>query len=177
MLTTDRLVLRGFTLADAAEVHLHVSDRDVAATTLRIPHPYPEGEAARWIETHAITLASGLGVPLAVTERDGGAIVGAIGLEIVREHGHAELGYWIARAAWGRGYATEAGRAVVDHAFGVLGLARLQAHHMQENAASGRVLEKIGFTREGLGRHAIRKWGVLKDVVFYGMLVEDWRSP
>jgi RimJ/RimL family protein N-acetyltransferase len=68
--------------------------------------------------------------------------------------GELELGYWIARPYWGRGYATEAGRAVIDHARHSLRLPRLSAGHFIDNPASGRVLAKLGF--RPIGRIALR---------------------
>ena len=96
-LTTERLVLRPFTLADAPEVQRLAGDRDVASTTLRIPHPYKEGMAEEWIGTHAEKYASGKGLSLAITLRSPGTLVGAVGLEICKEHSRAELGYWIGK--------------------------------------------------------------------------------
>ena len=60
----------------------------------------------------------------------------------------AELGYWIGVPWWNRGYATEAGRALLDFGFGTLGLHRIMAHHMMRNPASGRVMQKLGMTRD-----------------------------
>jgi RimJ/RimL family protein N-acetyltransferase len=75
-------------------------------------------------------------------------LVGACGLGR-RSSGNVELGYWIGRAHWGRGFATEAGRALVGIAR-ALGLRRLEASHFLDNPASGRVLEKLGFQANGL---------------------------
>ena len=85
-----------------------------------------------------------------ITERTDGAplLVGACGLQR-RPSGAVELGYWVARAHWGRGFATEAGRALIEIAY-TLGLAQLEASHFVDNPASGRVLEKLGFVATGL---------------------------
>ena len=91
------------------------------------------------------------------------------------EHGQAELSFWIGRPWWGRGYASEGVGAVVDHALGELSINRLYAHHMQRNPASGRVLEKLGFAREGLLRQRVRKWGIYEDVWLLALLREDWK--
>ena len=79
--------------------------------------------------------------------------IGACGVE-AREGG-AEIGYWIGRHYWGRGYATEAARAVIDHAFGDLGHDALQAGARVSNPASRRVLEKCGFQWTGVGLYRI----------------------
>ena len=86
-----------------------------------------------------------------------------MGLGISRAHGKGELGYWIAKDDWNRGYATEAARAVVRYAFDELGLRRVHAGHLVRNPASGRVMEKIGMRREGVWRQHILKWGEPED--------------
>lgn len=172
-LSTERLILRPFSPDDADAVARLAGAVEVASTTLSIPHPYPEGAAAAWIAGHAESFAQGRAVPFAITLRSDGALAGAIGLEIDPEHLHAELGYWIAVPFWGRGYATEAARAMVRYGFEELGLHRIFAAHFTRNPSSGRVLEKIGMIHEGHRRGHLRKWGVLEDIEEYGLLRND----
>ncbi len=173
-LDTARFLLRPFTLADADDVTRIVSDREVAATTLNIPHPYEPGMAAAWIATHADGLHRQSPVVFAVTRRDGDELVGAIGLSLEPAHHRAELGYWVARAAWGQGVCTEAAGAVLQYGFGVLGLERIFAHHFAGNPASGRVMQKLGMRHEGTLRGHIEKWGRREDVECYGILREEF---
>jgi [ribosomal protein S5]-alanine N-acetyltransferase len=91
-LLTERLRLRPFSLADAPEVQRLAGDRAIADTTLNVPHPYPDGAAEAWIETHAGGFAAGRQATFAITLRDGGALVGSIGLVIDARSGRAELG-------------------------------------------------------------------------------------
>jgi ribosomal-protein-alanine N-acetyltransferase len=172
-LETARLVLRPFTVADAPAVQQHCGDRRIADTTLLIPHPYPDGAAETFIASHRPDFAAGTSATLAVTERAGGAVVGAIGLSLDLAQLRGELGYWIAVPCWNRGYATEAGRAVIAWAFADLGLERVEAHHLVRNPASGRVLQKLGMRQEGVLRSWIVKWGVREDVAVYGRLRSD----
>lgn len=172
-LTTDRLVLRPFTVADAADVQRLAGDLQVATTTLNIPHPYEDGMAEAWIDTHQGRWDAHRHLTLAITTVADG-LVGAVGLEARPPHRRAELGYWIARAFWGRGYATEAARAVVAYGFRELGLNKIDAHYLARNAASGRVMEKLGMTREGLLRQHVVKWDEPEDVVMYGILASDF---
>ncbi len=160
------------TLADAEEVAERCGDREVASGTLTIPHPYSVGDAESWIQCQRKAREDGTGVDLAVVNWTG-ELVGAMGLVIDPRHGVAELGYWIGVAFWNRGYATEAGRAVLSHAFGPLGLRRVHAYHFVRNPASGRVLEKLGMTREGVFRKHVMKWGVAEDLVGWGILAEE----
>jgi RimJ/RimL family protein N-acetyltransferase len=169
-LETDRLMLRPFRLEDASEVQRLAGDREVAATTLRIPHPYPEGAAETWITSLAPRFAAGDSVAFAITRRLDGALLGAIGLDITREHERAELGYWIGKPFWGQGYCTEAARAVVNFAFDVLRLHRITAAHFAHNVASGRVMQHIGMTYEGNRIQEIKKWGNFEDLMLYGLV-------
>jgi RimJ/RimL family protein N-acetyltransferase len=175
-LRTRRLLLRPFTLADAPEVRRLASDRAIASTTWRVPHPYPEGAAEAWIATHEERFTSGAGADFAVVALDDDRLVGSMGLEISGDHRWAELGYWVAVAEWGHGYATEAARAVLDYAFRELDLNRVHAHHMTRNPASGRVLEKVGMRHEGELRQHVRKWGRFEDVRWLGILRSEWEG-
>ena len=175
-LTTERLVLRPFALEDAAEVTRLVSDRRIADTTLNIPHPYDEGTAAAWIGMHEEAAERDEGLTLAVTEGSSGRLVGAVALSINRPHRRGELGYWTGVEHWGRGYATEASRAMLDYAFGTLALSRVVAHCRTRNEGSWRVMEKLGMQREGRLRQHFVKWDVLEDVWLYGILREEWRA-
>ena len=172
-LTTQRLVLRPFTVDDAPEVSRLVGDRRIADTTLNIPHPYDESMAVAWIGTHAEAAERGDSVTLAITEK-AGTLVGAVALAITRAQQRAELGYWIAVPQWARGYATEAAAAMVDYAFNTLGLRRVVAHCLTRNVGSARVMEKVGMQREGTLREHIIKWEVPEDVALYAILREEW---
>ena len=176
-LVTPRLRLRPFELADAPDVQRLAGVREVGATTLTIPHPDPDGAAATWIETHAATWAAGRGVSYAVTDATAGngALLGAVSLALApAPHAGAELGYWIAAPAWGRGYATEAAAAVCAYAFAALAVHRIQARHFTGNPASGRVMQKLGMRYEGTLRAAVRKDGRFEDLALCAVLAPEW---
>jgi RimJ/RimL family protein N-acetyltransferase len=169
-LTTERLVLRPLTLADAADVQRLAGEREVAETTATIPHPYPDGAAEAWIGTHVDRYARGQSVTFGIERAEDGVLVGAIGLEINTEMQRAELGYWIGKPYWNQGYCTEAALAVVRFAFDVLGLRRVFAQHYGRNPASGRVMDKVGLRHEGTLRQHTVKWGTIDDMEVYGVL-------
>ncbi len=175
-LTTERLVLRPFTLADAPDVQRLAGAREVASPTQNIPHPYEDGMAEQWISTHAEAFANDQRVSFAITQREDGALCGAIGLGINRPHQHAEMGYWLGLPYWNRGYTSEAARAVVRYGFEVLDLHRIFARHMTRNPASGRVMQKIGMAYEGTMRQHGLKWGAFEDLACYGLLRDEWRA-
>jgi len=168
-LTTSRLVLRPIQMADASEIQRLAGDRDIAATTWRIPHPYLDGMAEEWIRGLEARYEKGA-TAFAITRSEDGVLLGAIGLDICREHERAELGYWIGKPYWGNGYCTEAARAIVEYGFETLKLNRIEAHYLAHNAASGRVMRKVGMQYEGHLVQRIKKWGKFEDLIVYGLV-------
>ena len=147
-----------------------IGEREVAVTTLRIPHPYTEVDARDFIGS----VVSGDDVRLAIEIREGQKLCGSVGLKVESADEHAELGYWIGIPFWGQGYATEAAGALLEYGFEMLKLNRIFAHHFKNNPASGRVLEKIGMRHEGEMREHIKKWGKFVDLEIYGVLRSEW---
>jgi ribosomal-protein-alanine N-acetyltransferase len=173
-LETTRLILRPFTVADARDVQRLAGEREIASTTLNVPHPYEDGMAEQWIGTHQEKYERGELVNFAIVRRADNALIGAIGLRITPQHTHAELGYWLGTPYWNAGYGTEAARAVVAYGFERLGLHRIHASHMTRNPASGRVLQKIGMHYEGCLRQHVNKWEVFEDLALYGILQSEY---
>jgi RimJ/RimL family protein N-acetyltransferase len=175
-LETERLILRPFTLADAAEVKRLAGDRDIASTTITIPHPYEDGMAEEWIGSQQERFDKGEAVPFAITHGEQGYLIGSIGLQIAKELDRADLGYWIGKPYWNQGYCTEAAQAVVRYGFEVLGLHRISASHITRNPASGRIMQKIGMKHEGHLREHSKKWGNYDDVEIYGILRSEYSA-
>lgn len=172
-LETERLVMRPFRLADVDAIAGLANDEAVARNTLNIPYPYARDDAVAWVTSHAEQLERREAVTYAVTERGLDRVVGAVGLILELEHERAELGYWLGRPYWGRGYATEAAAAVMRWGFEAFDLHRIHASHFPRNPASGRVLEKLGMRREGRLREHVLKWGEHLDLVRFGILRGD----
>ncbi len=176
-LKTRRLTMRPFTLEDAPDVQRLAGDREIAATTIRIPHPYEDGMAEEWIATHQDNFATGRELSWAITRQSDGVLLGAVGLiGLDREHSHVELGYWIGKPFWGEGYATEAARAAVDYGFRELKVDRVHAHCFAKNAVSSHILTKIGMSLEGQIRQHIRKWDEFQDLDMFGILRNEWEQ-
>lgn len=173
-LLTPRLLLRPFEIEDAPAVQRLAGDRAIADLTLNIPHPYEDGMAALWISTHRAKSEAGELANFAATLRPTGEVIGAIGLSINRRFDRAELGYWIGKPYWNLGYCTEAGLAVLEYGFTKLNLNRIHSTHLSRNPASGRVMEKLGMSREGLLRQHTRKWETFEDLVLFAILKQDW---
>jgi len=140
-LTTERLHLRPFTPADRGAIHAVYADPEVMRHVGHGAHR-TMAETAAALRVYGEVLERRGFSFVAVTERDGGALVGDAGLHPLGAD--IELGYTLARGAWGRGYATELGRALVAHAFGVLDAPRVVAQVEPANLASRHVLEKLG---------------------------------
>ncbi|MBV9075815.1 MAG: GNAT family N-acetyltransferase [Acidobacteria bacterium] len=174
VLTTERLMLRRWRREDIPAMLPLIGAREVAATTLRIPNPYTQEDAEKFLEYCDGVWEKDEGARFAIFLRDGEQLVGGIGLVVNRQHNHAELGYWIGVPFWNHGYCTEAVRAALDHGFATLKLHRIYATHFANNPASGRVMQKLGMKHEGIMRQHILKWGEFMDVEMYGILAEQW---
>ncbi len=173
-LQTERLTLRPFTLDDAADVQRLAGDKDIASTTCAIPHPYEDGMAEEWINTHAEVFENGKGINLAIALKDTdeaskSELIGSISIEIDTIDKIGELGYWIGKPYWNCGYCTEAAKVILTYAFDVLRLKSVHAFYLKRNAASGRVLQKIGMEFEECFSKAVERWGVIDDLVKYNI--------
>ncbi len=174
-LTSRRLLLRPLDDDDAPAVQQMASEPEIAATMLAVPHPYPDGAAARWIATHEALRHKSNHV-FGIEIRESRVLVGTVSVRCNPVHLRAELGYWTGVPYWGNGYATEAVRTVVDWGFETLGLERIYAQHLDGNKASGRVLQKAGLLYEGTLRHCVRKNGTHYDTPMYAILRCDWEA-
>ena len=119
---------------------------------------------------------SGDEMPFAIARRESDDLVGAIGVQPESNGLIAEIGFWVGRPFWGRGYCTEAAREILRYCFEELALQRVFAGHFAGNGASGRVQEKIGMKREGCQRWGSSRFGELKDLVLYGIIRPDWEE-
>lgn len=148
---TPRLLLRPGWSEDAPALFAAIADEGIVRNLALAPWPYTLADA----ESFLARARGAREVACLIFLRDGGAprLVGGIGFGPMPGHEHlCEFGYWIARPYWGRGIATEAGRALVDNARDTLRLKRLDSGHFTDNPASGRVLAKLGFRPTGVTR-------------------------
>lgn len=143
---TKRLTLRPGWPEDARALSEAIGHEAVATKLARVPWPYALGDAHDYLAR-----PRGSTDPLFLILLHEGAntrLIGGIGIH-AEEDGTRQLGYWLTPDAWRRGYATEAGRAVIEMARHALGYKRLHAWHFIDNPASGRVLTKLGFRPTG----------------------------
>lgn len=175
-LRSARLRLRPFVPEDGPRVEPLLDDPEIAAGTLSIPHPYPPGASIPWIASHAEGWRAGRLATWALILGNDDMMVGAASLRLTLAHHRGELGYWVARAQWGKGIATEAVSALIAFGFDVLGLHRVDAHHFSENGASGVVMRKAGMRHEGRRRGAAFRDGIPRDLEEYAILRTDPRA-
>ncbi|MFG1816185.1 GNAT family N-acetyltransferase [Kribbella sp. NPDC049174] len=174
-LRTARLRLRPFSDADAdALFALHSS-----AYVLRYWDSPPWSEharAERFITACRQMAEEGTGARLAVDRLSDGTFIGWCSLTGWNpDYRSASMGYCFNEAAWGHGYATESARAVLQWAFDTLDLNRVQAEADTRNAASARVLGKLGFKREGTLREDCIVNGEVSDSWVYGLIKREWQ--
>jgi RimJ/RimL family protein N-acetyltransferase len=143
---TQRLTLRPGWQEDAPALTRAIAHDSVLMKLSRAPCPYLRDDAESFL---SVTPSRGEAVCMIVAHdlSETPQLVGGIGLH--RSGEDIELGYWLTPHAWGRGYATEAARAMVDAARYTLGHRRLVAGHFTDNPASARVLRKLGFRPTG----------------------------
>jgi len=174
-LHTARLRLRPFSEADADAIYALQSNPHV----LRYWDAPPWQERARAERFLAVCrrmAEEGTGARLAIERAAAGGFIGWCALfEWNPDYRSAGLGYCFVEAAWGQGFATEAAGAMLQWAFDTLDLNRVQAETDTRNIASGRVLEKLGFVREGTLRQNCVVDGDVSDSWVYGLLRRDWQ--
>ena len=144
---TERLLLRPGWAEDAPALFEAIADERIVRNLATAPWPYRLRDAEAFLATER-TPDHGNFLIFRRTQEET-KLVGSIGFGRTPD-GNREFGYWIARPYWGRGYATEAGRAVIKLARDSLRLPRLHSGHFLDNPASGRVLEKLGFRATGV---------------------------
>jgi ribosomal-protein-alanine N-acetyltransferase len=175
-LTTERLLLRPMHEGDAAAHYAVFSDPEVTRYWSRGPWT-ALSEAEEAIAATVAAYEDGGGLRLGLVLRTSGELIGNVSLHHLEEASRrCEIGYALARAHWGHGYVTEGLQAMVDHGFGALGLNRIEADIDPRNAASARVLEKIGFQKEG---YMPERWivqGEPADTAWYGLLRRYWEA-
>jgi [ribosomal protein S5]-alanine N-acetyltransferase len=174
-LNTPRLILNPFILGDASEVQAICSNRMIADTTAHIPHPYNKTMAEDWIQTHQNGYENGTLVCFAMRSFTCNHLIGAISLAIDQTSDRGELGYWIREEDWKIGYCTEAGQAILAFGFEHLKVNKIKAEHLTRNSASGKVLQKLGFKKEGILKQHFKKWDVYEDIAVYGLCRADYR--
>jgi [ribosomal protein S5]-alanine N-acetyltransferase len=172
---SPRLSLRRVVEADLPDLLLVNGDAEV---TRYLPYATWQSldDGAAWLRRIEATHAAGSGEQLVMVRRDDARVVGSV-LLFKHDEGSArvELGYVLGRAHWNQSLAQEAVVAACGHAFNALGIRRIEAEVNPDNLASNRLLQRIGFTREGTLRQRWVAKGETYDTHIYGCLADEWR--
>jgi RimJ/RimL family protein N-acetyltransferase len=173
-LVGTRCVVRQWRLDDAEALVRHADNINVARQLRdRFPHPYTRANASIFLKA-ATSAAEPSNLAIEVDGEAVGAIGYVPGIDVERYS--AEIGYWLGEGYWGRGIVTEALLLVTEHVFATANLLRLFALPFADNAASTRVLEKAGYSREAILRSSSVKYGQPRDQALYARINDRWRG-
>ncbi|MBR6106866.1 MAG: GNAT family N-acetyltransferase [Oscillospiraceae bacterium] len=176
-LETERLILRRFRPEDAQRVYDNwTSDAEVARYLTWEPHR-SAAETAALLDIWIADYEKPETYNWVLERKADGMPVGNISVtHFAAETACAALGWCLSRSLWGQGYMPEAAEAVLDYLFETVGMLRIEATHNIENPKSGRVMQKIGMTKEGVLRQHGFARGVIVDEVWYSILADEYRS-
>jgi RimJ/RimL family protein N-acetyltransferase len=176
LLHTPRLALRGVERRDVPEIFELESDPIAMRFWSRLPMT-DLSEAEEQVERSMRYFANRDGIKWVLTRPDEDRLLGHASIfSFSEQSGRADIGYGLMRQHWGQGLMHEALTAIVDYAFGPLGLRRLEADVHPDNAASLRSVERLGFTREGFLRERWQVGETISDSVVFGLLAREWRA-
>jgi RimJ/RimL family protein N-acetyltransferase len=165
------ILLRELKPSDANDLYENVKDKAVVKWTLRIPHPYPRNGAVKFIKTCNANFKKKNSYTFGIVVKEIGKVVGTISLKDVDWNDrNAELGYWIGKNYWGKGYSTEAAKLITLFGFEELRLHRIYAKLFAENIPSRKVLEKAGYIFEGTFKEDRFRYGRWHDTLGFGLL-------
>ncbi|PIF43569.1 RimJ/RimL family protein N-acetyltransferase [Chryseobacterium sp. 52] len=165
---TERLILSQLKEEDIPFVTEYLQNKIFSDLTSNIPYPYTRQHAEFWLKISKEAFENNTGYTFALRDKEG-KIMGAIGLHD-REDDKAELGYWMGRPFWNKGYVTEAAIALIDFGFQELECNKIYATFFLHNPASGRIMEKIGMEQEALLKQHLKKDDEYFDIMMYSIL-------
>jgi RimJ/RimL family protein N-acetyltransferase len=176
-LHTERLILRPPRAEDAHKLPSVLNDPEISANTSSIPYPYTHDDALAALERFQNTRNDGTALVLFIDLKDSADLIGSVGIhDILPDHSIAELGYALGRPWWGKGYASEASREMMQYVFTSMGIERLVAHAMLRNPASSRVLEKLGMHPVGIVQQCCQRDGSTIDASGFTLTQDQWRE-
>lgn len=148
-LNLKSVTLRPFVLDDAMRVSELANCEEIAGKLSSLPYPYHVDDAKRWIKLLEQSFEDKTHISYAITIKNTGELIGEVSLRIDWKAKRAQLGYWIGKDYWNKGYGYAAALGMVDFGFTYLNLHKIFAIHYSGNPASGRILRKIGMEHEG----------------------------
>lgn len=176
VLRGKRIFIRPYEKEDEKAVYKVINCEGIYRTTLNIPYPYPKDQVAVWLHFTIKNSSYKKGYEWGIFTYEGTYIgnVGIVNIDYINNSG--EVTYFIGQLYWNKGFATEAVQLMLAYGFQELGLERVQGRSMTCNPASLKVMQKCGFTYEGLARHEVFKAGKYVDVWHAAIIKEDYLS-
>jgi len=174
-LETDRLTLRPFEQEDAHRIRDLANDKQLASI-LGLPYPYTIQHAQEWFGIQSDQINNGTEYPLAIISKEISEIIGTITLRIDKGNNKGELGYWIGREYWGRGFATEAIDRIIQFGFSHLNLNKIWASVVESNMPSSHVLKRNGLNKEGILLQDRLLNDEYVDIHVYGLLKGEYQN-
>jgi [ribosomal protein S5]-alanine N-acetyltransferase len=172
-LETERLYLQPFIKEDAFRLKELANNKELA-TILGLPHPYKLEFAQDWIAAQPELIRKGMEYPLTIVSKQLKEIVGTITIRIDKNNNRGELGYWVGKDYWGKGFASEAVKRMIAFGFIELNLNKIWASVISRNTPSIRLLEKAGLQKEGTLRQNRLLFDQYEDVDVYGLLKTEY---
>lgn len=178
----ENIVLRLPQATDAPQLASIANDWEVAKGTLNLPYPYTLTDAEDFLDHLQARQPDDPQQTFAIARRSDNLLIGMCGIGTEARHERAEIGYWIGKAYWGNGYATQAARCLIAYGFSEQGLNRIDAQYFTDNPASRRVMEKAGMTYEGTLRQALIRendhlnYRAHKDIGICAILRDEWQA-
>lgn len=173
---TDRLILRQPASADIPVIVKLANDSDIADGTLNMPYPYFEKNAISWLNMSYQGFDNGDQFVFAIELKESGQFIGGTGFTVTQCFDRAEIGYWIGKPYWNKGYCSEALSAVIKFGFNDLKLNKFLATYFPHNPASGRVMEKCGMKKEGEFLQHAKKGDRYFDIVQYRLTRNEFEK-
>lgn len=176
ILETKRLVLKPYELEYADEIYEVVKRKEIADTMVMIPHPYPREVVNDWIHYLQKSFEKGTAYEFAIfLKGKKPRYIGNCGLVAISKiHRNAEVGYFIDVNEWGKGYATEACKKIIQYGFEEHRLNRVYSRCMVRNIGSRKVMEKSGMVWEGCHRQEFLKEGIYENIDYLSILAEEY---
>ncbi len=165
---TERLLLRKFVLDDSDDLTKICNNYNIYKYTMNLPYPYEKQNAIDFINFLSENPDNNI---FAITDKNTGTLYGNVSIGL-KKHGKGEIGYFVGEEYWGKGIATEATKAIIEYGFNHLNLHKIYARHLEENKASGRVMQKTGMFYEGTFKDEVFKENRYQNVAFYGIIKE-----
>ncbi|OAV43798.1 GNAT family N-acetyltransferase [Lewinella sp. 4G2] len=174
ILQTERLRLSKPAVKDVPAIIALANNENVSRTTANMPFPYGEEHAVFWLNMANEGFANKTAYIFAIRNGTTEEFLGGIGLHVHAADEKAVIGYWVGEPHWNKGYVTEALGAIICFAFEELGMNKLEAVHLLENPASGKVMIKNGMVQEGVSIADSKRFGKFRDIARYRLLRSEY---